>query len=546
MNLNFNVQGFADGAGVVIAVEHGLTDFSFSGGWVEEFEFVEGGDNVTYAGATRGFSLDASVPVSIISNPQQDRRLGMAISYQISNSQPILVSDNLNIGIGDVGSAGGMVPVGVSDSIGIALEDFVVGWKLPLEVNFIEDVAGEVEVSQHVFSSEPLDGISKDSTPLQSGVTYDEANTKFVLTPPSPASTTTPHVLSAAYTPMGASEESDWLAQSQNWQAAPGAAPNVVYANDFRTQAEFDVGVFPDSKVGNVTRSQERFLSGGNSLKFDIFNTDGANSGNWRTWLRPEFGVAYPGAGSAFGEGDEFYMSYRLYIPTYLNEHVFLTDAAGSGGWKTHIISVQFGSSNDMAVVMNNDRYRGYLNGYHKGRDPGSPAGVFFRGWDSKLGVVSTNCAGSDFRHQPDIDRGIRDGSCLQDRRNYGGLFSQGTPSYGQLAESDPETGAVRWPKDDWLSIQTHVQVGNFDQPNSTIEVWAANPGEDWQTMYSEFPVHIGPLGIDNQGNPETGYQTFWLTPFDTNKIADPTRQDTAMYYDQIIVSTAFIPAAGF
>jgi trimeric autotransporter adhesin len=315
--------------------------------------------------------------------------------------------------------------------------------------------------------------------------------------------------------------EADWIARS--------TAPGVVYANDFRTKAQFDEGVFPDSRVANVTWDTRLSITGGHSIRFDILKTDSENSGNWRTYLRP--------SGEAFADGDEFYVQYRLYIPAYHLGHTYL----GGGGWKTSILSEHYASFTNHEIVLGNNGYRGYLRGYYRGR-PSMSQGVDYILWDEQVGYMGCGGTDPDYTHQPEIDRGPQSGGtpCEQNRKRYGGLYSYGNPQYGESANPDPLTGAEVWRANQWQTILQHVKVGNFDQANSTVETWFAADGAPYTLLYRKTDAILGALDAG-----ENGYEAIWLTPFDTGKDPDPTRQDTFMNYDQLIVSTQFIDAPG-
>ena len=327
--------------------------------------------------------------------------------------------------------------------------------------------------------------------------------------------------LSAGGAPPPCDGEADWVGRS--------TASGVVYANDFRTQAEFDIGVFPDSRVLNVTWDPTRSITGGHSIRFAILKTDSENSGNWRTYLRPN--------GVAFADGDEFYVQYRLYIPAYHLGHTYL----GGGGWKTSILSEYYASFTNHEVVLGNNGYRGYPRGYYRGR-PSPGQGVDYNLWDKQMGYLGCGLTDPDFVHQPEIDRGPQSGgtTCENNRRRYGGLYSYGTPAYGESALPDPLTGAEVWRADKWQTVLQHVKIGNFDQANSTVETWFAAEGDPYTLLYSKTDAILGALDAG-----ENGYEAIWLTPFDTGKDPDPTRQDTFMNYAQLIVSTQFIAAPG-
>lgn len=266
-------------------------------------------------------------------------------------------------------------------------------------------------------------------------------------------------------------EETAWAARSRG--------PGVVFATDFRTQTEFDVGRFFDDRVDNVVWDSALSLSGQHSLRFNIRKEDHANSGNWRVYLQP--------SGKSFGEGDEFYVQYRIYTPGHHLRNRYLN----GGGWKTSVISAYYGSFTDFEVVINNYDYQGYVRGYYRGKELGD-ASVRFVGWEP---------------------RGFR---------------------------------LPKWRPDEWQTILQHVKVGQFNKPNSLLEVWFAPSGKDYTKVFSQKNVSFGPLGTDTKGRPHQGFEALWLLPYDTRKRADPTRKDSFVNYDQVIVSTEFIPAPGY
>jgi hypothetical protein len=285
-------------------------------------------------------------------------------------------------------------------------------------------------------------------------------------------------------------------------------------ATRFDSQSEVTDGVLQDSMARNVTWDQNLKTSGGGSLRFAILKTDQANSGNWRHFLANDRRI--------FGQGDEYYVQYRQFVPAYYASHVF----RGGGGWKSSILSWYGSSFQNNEIVVQNSLHRGYPQGYNQDGN--------FVLWEQE---ISTACSSSDYAHQPAIDNGpnpLGSGftACENDRARYGGLYSYS--GGGQ----DPLTGAFLYYPDEWITILQHVRIGNFNQSNTLIETWAARDGQDYVLLYSDARRR---LGGDNGG-----HNGMWLLPYNTGRSADSSRQDTFTSYDEVIVSTEFIAAPGY
>ena len=355
-------------------------------------------------------------------------------------------------------------------------------------------------------------------------VKYDGNNSKVFLykhaagsgtpppPPPPPPAEPPPSAPPPSPPPPSGSADEDWIARS--------SAVGVVMATRFDSSSDVSSGVLQDSMAGNVSWDQNVKTSGAGSLRFAVKKSDQANSGNWRHYLADDRRV--------FGQGDDYYVQYRQYVPAYYAEHKFRGTGSGNaaGGWKSSILSWYSSSFQNNEVVVQNSLHRGYVQGYNQDGD--------FNLWESN---ISTACSPRDFVHQPQVDNGrnpLGSGftACENDRARYGGLYSY--DGGGQ----DPLTGAFLYYPDEWITILQRVKIGNFGQSNTLIETWAARDGQDYVMLYSDPGRR---LGGDNGG-----HNAMWLLPYNTERLANSSRLDTYTNYDEVIVSTNFIAAPGF
>jgi len=295
-------------------------------------------------------------------------------------------------------------------------------------------------------------------------------------------------------------------------------------ATRFDTEQEVTDWIHQNKNADHVSWSRENVASGNGSLRFEILKTDRADSGNWRRWLSDDQ--------REFGEGDEIFVQFRQYIPKYLATHRF----KGAGGWKQIIISRH---SQDMAprpagsnqlneVVLQNTSHRGLVQGYNRNLSKKYPP------WQARL---STACSKQDFVFQNAIDHGPSGGGCVGARRQYGGLrsfYAEKMAGY-QQGHPDPETGAFIYYPDEWLTFMVRVKIGTYGESNHEIKVWASRKTDSDYVLlidHEDRQLGRGPL-----------HDTLWLLPYNTRRKEDPGREDTYTLYDEVIVSTSFIPA---
>jgi len=315
------------------------------------------------------------------------------------------------------------------------------------------------------------------------------------------------------------------LNRDQSWTArAQGAG--VLMATRFDTREEVTDWIHPNKTRDHVSWTEENTASGRGALRFEILKKDGPDSGNWRRWLSDDQ--------REFDEGDEFYVQFRQYIPAYLATHRFKR----GGGWKQMIISRH---SSDMAprpagsnqlneIVLHNGGHRGLVQGYNRNLKKKYPS------WQEPK---STPCSKQDFLLQNAIRREVSGWGCTAARKRYGGLFSyyMSKPKGYIPGHPDPITGAFIYYPDEWLTFLVRVKIGTYGKSNHEIQVWAAREAVAEYTLlhdHRDRQLGLGPL-----------HDTLWLLPYNTRRQPDPEREDTYTLYDEVIVSTEFIPAPG-
>ena len=324
----------------------------------------------------------------------------------------------------------------------------------------------------------------------------------------------------------------------ETWAERIGGAGVQTYTR-FDTQAEVDNGVVVDGKEGNLTREVGSVASGSGALRIEIPDTDSSNSGNWRWYLKSDQ--------SAFGEGDEFYVQYRQYIPKDMWNRVAedaVTPGLRAGGWKQSIISSYSASNQPNEMVIQNTENRGFIQAYYQ--DGVASAVGFEEG-------LSTPCNASNFAYQPAIDAGTpaSPSTCAESANRYGPLYdygdsnelpdpsnTSGTAESQGHPRSEAAVAGVTYPTNGgWITVLQRISVGTWDTNSSDVDVWVAQDGEDYVKIIGATNIKLG------DPSPEGGYNALWLLPYETNRKVSTKGADTFVLYDEVIVSTQSIAA---
>jgi hypothetical protein len=340
------------------------------------------------------------------------------------------------------------------------------------------------------------------------------------------ALTVTDAVGSATSASFNISINSDEVVVPADWAARAAAATGGGTVTNFNTSGD---ALFSLDSVPNGNNEAEAFVkkSGGFSYKVPILPTDTTRSGEKSLWL---FNDQH-----ALAAGEEVYIQFRQYFPAYYIDHVWEgTKSAGrSQSWKQDITSSVHtqaggvGSNTTSEQVLQGSQQRGYIQGYHRNND-----GDFIY-WDEGL---STPCSGSDFKHQPSIDRtGTTPANCNEAIAKYGGLFSDASANYSGRGNRDG--GAFFFHKypgvGNWVTFKKRIKTSPTGQTSSDNEyqVWAAYDGDTQWTELVNTTYVLGSAPIEGQ----------WLVSYRTDGTANASRRESYTVYDELIVSSSDI-----
>lgn len=286
----------------------------------------------------------------------------------------------------------------------------------------------------------------------------------------------------------GASD--DWLAR----------IVGSFFSTRLNTSALVDTYKEVDANVDHISFDTTLSPAGGGSMKIAVLNTDVASSGL----------AGFP-FGQDFTDGGTFWTSFRVYAPPEFCYQLWPT-SAGVGGHKLAIIS-NHPTNKVWEVVWQVSHNRNILEAYHQD-------GSGFPPFDE--GAV-TNCSGSDFKEQPKINNGVNPltgtnpdtgsawSTCEQDRAQFGGLFSAQSLSEFAYGYGDRFDGGFRQVPNEWLTLTSRIQVGNFGSSNSRVTLWAARPGQPYVKIIDKSDTLLGTPGPFNK---------LWLLPYVTNRVA--------------------------
>lgn len=293
------------------------------------------------------------------------------------------------------------------------------------------------------------------------------------------------------------------------------AAPGVVRCVGFDASAEIagTWGVNPvGSQAGSLTAPSIDTAvksSGAGSLHFVIPTNSGDNSSGS---VFVNFSDDYL---TQFGEGQEFYVQFRQrFSQDFLNTVFQVT--SGEGGWKQAIVGEgsspgkNRASCTTLEIVVQNTALLGMPQGYHS------------CGFWVPFSQINTDPAFPLYYYK--VQNAIPSPYC----------FTQ--------QAVDP---CMAYEADEWMTFQMHVQIGNWNQPNSRIEYWVSRDGGaevkiiDMQN-FNLCPDSGGSCATENQR-----YGQVWLLPYHTNKDATQVHPQGDVWYDELIISTNKIANPG-
>lgn len=337
------------------------------------------------------------------------------------------------------------------------------------------------------------------------------------------------------------------VAVASDW-ATRSTGAGVKLATNFNVQSEVtdylvDRDGNPWADRDHVSWYTANKTSGNGSMRMDIRATDYDSSGQWWRWIDDAWKDNNFNRG--FKTGEEFFVQFRIFHPaSYVNQQ-FLDAQGDPSGAKLAIVSNAYQANRLYELVLQDTNEQKTYQGYNR------DANGSYLPWDAQIN--DDRCGGfPDTLLQPAIDRGEPSSGtpCERMRGRYGGLWSYQWVNGSPDGIPDPLSGAVKIEADQWQTVLLHINVGTFnsspagEKKDTRIRYYVANAGEDYQLLYDDY-IAIGSEGGGTRDNADA-YNAVWLLTYGTNRApgaGNPARVDTYVLYDELIVSTNWIPA---
>ncbi len=297
----------------------------------------------------------------------------------------------------------------------------------------------------------------------------------------------------------GSSADADFAARC----SAAGVVTCVAFDNT-TTDIVNNLTVFPDA-AGNIRAGLDttQKTSGAGALRFDLPPPPhgGANIGG--SWTLQSAGVF----GRTFSENSTFYVQFRQRLSSEM-----ATNSWGGATWKTVIF--HYNNTTCGAIELTTSNYYG--------------APLAQMNTDCGARHMYTTLDGSTYTESPPL---------LQQQGDYTQC------AYGSVSAAN----CFYWPANEWVTVYYKIHVGTWDQPNSSVEVWAAREGS---TAYKQF-VRVPNIALSCNTDPcsaspgkQQGYNNLTFTPYMTGLSSSTGPATTAhMWIDELVISTQPIAA---
>lgn len=244
--------------------------------------------------------------------------------------------------------------------------------------------------------------------------------------------------------------------------------------------------------------------SGAGALRFDLPPPPHAGANIAGAWL-PQ---TNDGLGHLFGENSTLYVQFRQRLsPEMMNN-------SWNSSWKTVIFHYNQQSCGSLELTTVN----WYLTG---------------------VATMYTDCGARGMTTTLDGSQWTDSTPLLMQQGDYHcqyGAFSNATCLY--------------FPTNEWVTFYYRIQIGSWDQPNSTVEAWIAREGSTTYQKFVRVPnftlrCNTDPCNV-NPGKSE-GYNNITLTPYMTALGTNSGQAGVTshVWYDELIVSTQAIAAPG-
>lgn len=311
------------------------------------------------------------------------------------------------------------------------------------------------------------------------------------------------------------------------------AQPGVLKCVSFDTDADFSQGAggtqgawgsregeiprYGTSDYSRITRDTTQAADGASSLRFTIPSLTGADvAGAWFTNFTDDLSYQV-------GPGQEIYVQWRQrFSPELLNTQYTASGGGLANGWKLADVS-----AGDLASCSSSNA---------------STAVCPTTCWDFETVVQDTN--------QKDLPQVYANCSGPYPYDPLSGYTSNVTVqnAVGCLYPNYPSPPCVKFFPNEWMTFQIHIKVGQWDQWNSTIQLWVARDGQPSQLVIDCSPTAVNPCnnGINSlasngwylhNSDPTYKIGKVWLLPYHTNKDATQVTPTAYTWYDDLIIS---------
>jgi hypothetical protein len=272
---------------------------------------------------------------------------------------------------------------------------------------------------------------------------------------------------------------------------APAAWPaSGIYVGASATYAAYDSAVS---------------ASGSGSLRFTVPSMAGPNdSGYWRQLMTPNLSAG-PGSAAMFGANSTFYVQFRQrFSPEFLTNQ-WPANGGGLTWWKQEIFSNDSSTCGQIELTTVNEYNRGFPQMY-------------------------SQCGADNF------DTPVGSSDFLLEQ---GDTSSTGYNCHYQSANNTAGS-CFLYPANTWVTFYYKVSIGNWSQPDSTIQAWVSVGGQPYKEWINMTNHKLN----EDSGSAGKDYNTVSLMPYMTQRNSGVSAGPTAYtWYDELIVSRSPIAA---
>jgi hypothetical protein len=287
-------------------------------------------------------------------------------------------------------------------------------------------------------------------------------------------------------------------------------APGVLVCQGFDTSSLFTYsssqteGLYPIYGTTTLGGFQDTTIkaSGASSLRFNIPGNTGADMAGNFSW----------NFGQNFSQNSTFYVQYQArFDQNYVGTN---WGTLANTSPKLAIFYDQNGSSCANIELTTVEYY-------------GNPMPIMYSDCGSFSLYGSTTSLGSYSASTP-LD--LQEGSSTSSGYN--------CPYGNETTGTGNGVGCFYYPANTWITFYYKVSVGNWGQPNSSVQAWVAVNGGPYQQF-----VNIKNYTLNDDGNSAGGFSRIMLTPYMTGKSSSISYATAHVWYDELIVSTQPIAA---